>query len=273
MALKDDLVKSKFLRDVRSCTICLWRCELEEQMTKVEHANSSRDQKDQKNTRWEAFPGAEVDSSLLENDDEYLPGISLLTSRPLLSTLKTISMMEVADYKYPELPITKYREQLIDLIENNSVVVIRGATGSGKSTQLPQYILECYLKKPAFCNIVVTQPRKIGAISIARWICKERRLSIGGLVGYQGTHTWCLSRLRSISHRFARGDSSTSSSSRVRCPAPELETSAAKEARLPPNSSTPVTVFPMVNQSCICCAIKFRIMVHERPPFNTRIRT
>ncbi|GCC30391.1 hypothetical protein chiPu_0008842 [Chiloscyllium punctatum] len=160
----------------------LKRCELE-QMTEAEHVNSSRDQKEPQNTHWEALP--EADSSLLENDDEYLPGISLRTSRPRLSTLKTISMMQVADYRYPELPITKHREQLVDLIENNSVVIVRGATGSGKSTQLPQYILEYYLKKPAFCNIVVTQPRKIGAISIARWICKERCLSIGGLVGYQ----------------------------------------------------------------------------------------
>ncbi|XP_078418572.1 ATP-dependent RNA helicase TDRD9 isoform X1 [Cetorhinus maximus] len=129
---------------------------------------------------------SDADSSLLEKfDDEDLPSSPLLTSRPILSTLKTITNIEVADYRYPELPITKYREQLVDLIENNSVVIVRGATGSGKSTQLPQYILECYVKKPAFCNIVVTQPRKIGAISIARWICKERHLSVGGLVGYQ----------------------------------------------------------------------------------------
>ncbi|XP_067847822.1 ATP-dependent RNA helicase TDRD9 [Heptranchias perlo] len=163
------------------------RCELEEQMTKVEYGNNSRDQKEQEfvpTPYWEARPEADADSSLLEKVDD-LPSTSHLTSRPILSTLKTIYNTEVANYRYPELPITKYREQLVDLVENNSVVIIRGATGSGKSTQLPQYILDYYLKKPAFCNIVVTQPRKIGAISIARWICKERRLSIGGLVGYQ----------------------------------------------------------------------------------------
>ncbi|XP_038633739.1 ATP-dependent RNA helicase TDRD9 isoform X4 [Scyliorhinus canicula] len=155
-------------------------------MTKFEDENSSSDQKDQFISHKAAFPEADADSSLLAKvDDEDLPDISLLISRPILSTLKTITNIEVADYRYPELPITKYREQLVDLIENNSAVIIRGATGSGKSTQVPQYILEYYLKKPAFCNIVVTQPRKIGAISIARWICKERRLSAGGLVGYQ----------------------------------------------------------------------------------------
>lgn len=75
--------------------------------------------------------------------------------------------------------------QLISLIENNSVVIIRGATGSGKTTQLPQYILDYYNEKNASCNIVVTQPRKIGATSIARWVAKQRKCTLGSLVGYQ----------------------------------------------------------------------------------------
>ncbi|KAG7277321.1 hypothetical protein CRUP_005855 [Coryphaenoides rupestris] len=75
--------------------------------------------------------------------------------------------------------------ELISLIENNSVVVIRGATGSGKTTQLPQFILDHYSQKNAMCNIAVTQPRKIGASSIARWIATERKVTLGSLVGYQ----------------------------------------------------------------------------------------
>ncbi|KAF7662633.1 hypothetical protein LDENG_00231020, partial [Lucifuga dentata] len=74
---------------------------------------------------------------------------------------------------------------LISLIENNSVVIIRGATGSGKTTQLPQFILDHYSEKNATCNIVVTQPRKIGATSIARWVAKQRKCTLGSLVGYQ----------------------------------------------------------------------------------------
>lgn len=75
--------------------------------------------------------------------------------------------------------------QLISLIENNSVVIVRGATGSGKTTQLPQFILDHYNEKNATCNIVVTQPRKIGASSIARWVAAERKCALGSLVGYQ----------------------------------------------------------------------------------------
>uniref|UniRef100_A0A673GWA8 ATP-dependent RNA helicase TDRD9 n=1 Tax=Sinocyclocheilus rhinocerous TaxID=307959 RepID=A0A673GWA8_9TELE len=81
--------------------------------------------------------------------------------------------------------ITKNRQELVSLIENNSVIIIRGATGSGKTTQLPQFILDHYAEKKTPCNLVVTQPRKIGATSIARWVARERKCTLGSLVGYQ----------------------------------------------------------------------------------------
>ncbi|NXG70597.1 TDRD9 helicase, partial [Baryphthengus martii] len=74
---------------------------------------------------------------------------------------------------------------ILSLIERNSVMIIQGATGSGKSTQIPQYILDYCIQRSIYCNIAVTQPRKIGAISLARWISKERSWTLGGLVGYQ----------------------------------------------------------------------------------------
>ncbi|XP_057638685.1 ATP-dependent RNA helicase TDRD9 [Chionomys nivalis] len=102
-----------------------------------------------------------------------------------LTKLSNVTCILEATYKYPDLPINRCKEEVISLIESNSVVIIHGATGSGKSTQLPQYILDHYTQRSAFCNIVVTQPRKIGASSIARWISKERSWTLGGLVGYQ----------------------------------------------------------------------------------------
>ncbi|XP_053700350.1 ATP-dependent RNA helicase TDRD9 isoform X1 [Synchiropus splendidus] len=88
-------------------------------------------------------------------------------------------------HKYPELPITKSREKLVSLIEYNSVVIIRGATGSGKTTQVPQYILDHYAEKNMACNIVVTQPRRIGATSVAHWVAQQRKCVLGSLVGHQ----------------------------------------------------------------------------------------
>ncbi|KAE8586841.1 hypothetical protein XENTR_v10021777 [Xenopus tropicalis] len=101
-----------------------------------------------------------------------------------ISTFDALTMPEF-DPKYPELPILKSREELIALIENNSVVVIHGATGSGKSTQLPQFILDYLRQHGQYCNIVVTQPRKIAARSIATWISNQRCWTLGGRVGYQ----------------------------------------------------------------------------------------
>ncbi|XP_043842067.1 ATP-dependent RNA helicase TDRD9 [Dromiciops gliroides] len=104
--------------------------------------------------------------------------------QPLCKSSSVPSVPET-NYKYPDLPINRCKEEVISLIESNSVVIIHGATGSGKSTQLPQYVLDYYIHRSTYCNIVVTQPRKIGASSIARWISKERSWILGGLVGYQ----------------------------------------------------------------------------------------
>ncbi|KAJ8780226.1 hypothetical protein J1605_011829 [Eschrichtius robustus] len=105
--------------------------------------------------------------------------------RPPLAKSSNVMCIPETTYKYPDLPINRCKEEVVSLIESNSVVIIHGATGSGKSTQLPQYILDHYLQRSTYCNIVVTQPRKIGASSIARWISKERAWALGGLVGYQ----------------------------------------------------------------------------------------
>uniref|UniRef100_A0A8C6BQ19 ATP-dependent RNA helicase TDRD9 n=1 Tax=Monodon monoceros TaxID=40151 RepID=A0A8C6BQ19_MONMO len=105
--------------------------------------------------------------------------------RPPLAKSSSVMCIPETTYKYPDLPINRCKEEVISLIESNSVVIIHGATGSGKSTQLPQYILDHYIQRSTYCNIVVTQPRKIGASSIARWISKERAWTLGGLVGYQ----------------------------------------------------------------------------------------
>ncbi|KAA0718071.1 ATP-dependent RNA helicase TDRD9 [Triplophysa tibetana] len=109
-------------------------------------------------------------------------------ARPTVVVLRTgpgSTPHQLATYEYPILPITKNRQELVSLIENNSVIIIRGATGSGKTTQLPQFILDHYAERNMPCNLVVTQPRKIGATSIARWVARERKCTLGSLVGYQ----------------------------------------------------------------------------------------
>uniref|UniRef100_A0A8C3SJ18 ATP-dependent RNA helicase TDRD9 n=1 Tax=Chelydra serpentina TaxID=8475 RepID=A0A8C3SJ18_CHESE len=107
------------------------------------------------------------------------------TPSPLPCESHDVTCIPITNYKYPDLPITRCKEEVVSLVESNSVVIVHGATGSGKSTQLPQYILDYYTQRSTYCNIVVTQPRKIGASSIARWISRERSWALGGFVGYQ----------------------------------------------------------------------------------------
>jgi HrpA-like RNA helicase len=59
------------------------------------------------------------------------------------------------------LPIQQYKKEIIETIKNNRVTIICGETGSGKTTQIPQFISELFNK------ILITQPRRISAITLA----------------------------------------------------------------------------------------------------------
>ncbi|KDA06009.1 ATP-dependent helicase [Microbacterium sp. CH12i] len=82
---------------------------------------------------------------------------------------------------YPsELPVSAARDEIADAIRDNQVVVVAGATGSGKTTQLPKICLELGRK-----NIAHTQPRRLAARTIAERIAEELDVELGGLVGYK----------------------------------------------------------------------------------------
>ena len=72
-----------------------------------------------------------------------------------------------------QLPIAAFREEILQAIETSQVVVLSGETGCGKSTQLPAFILEDFLVKDQNCKIVVTEPRRISAISLAQRVALE----------------------------------------------------------------------------------------------------
>ncbi|XP_050437543.1 ATP-dependent RNA helicase TDRD9 [Adelges cooleyi] len=96
------------------------------------------------------------------------------------------------NYKYKDssdssntLQIAKFKEKIIQTVNSNSTVLITGVTGCGKSTQVPQFILDDCMTRKKHCNIIVTQPRRIAAISVAKQVNKERRWRNGLFVGYQ----------------------------------------------------------------------------------------
>jgi len=87
-----------------------------------------------------------------------------------------------------KLPIYNHRSHIINSINSYSVVIVEGATGCGKTTQVPLYILEDRVLERASGSapvIYVTQPRRIAARSIAERVCSEHDWTLGSLVGYQ----------------------------------------------------------------------------------------
>lgn len=85
-----------------------------------------------------------------------------------------------------KLPIFQSKELLLNAINRNPVIIVRGATGCGKTTQVPQYILDTYLHDGhgADVAIVVTQPRRISAVSVAERVAEERGEELGLSSGY-----------------------------------------------------------------------------------------
>uniref|UniRef100_A0A665UW36 ATP-dependent RNA helicase DHX29 n=1 Tax=Echeneis naucrates TaxID=173247 RepID=A0A665UW36_ECHNA len=92
-----------------------------------------------------------------------------------------------------QLPVFQHRHRVLEALKRHPVVVVAGETGSGKSTQIPQFLLEELLtggKVAQPCNIVVTQPRRISAISLACRVSQELGCDDGpgsksSLCGYQ----------------------------------------------------------------------------------------
>ncbi|XP_021956127.1 ATP-dependent RNA helicase TDRD9 [Folsomia candida] len=83
------------------------------------------------------------------------------------------------------LVINQYEDKIISMLESNQVLIVEGFTGCGKTTQVPQFILNHASKTKRHTRIVVTQPRRIAAISVANRVCEERGWTLGSLVGYQ----------------------------------------------------------------------------------------
>ncbi len=121
---------------------------------------------------------AEVDSTLQRQQNQ-------LHSSPAYAKMGSIRK---------SLPASSAAGEILEMIRSNRVVIIAGETGCGKTTQVPQFILDEAIQAGAGseCNIVVTQPRRVSAIGVASRVAVERGedldgkkpVSQGSLVGY-----------------------------------------------------------------------------------------
>lgn len=103
----------------------------------------------------------------------------------LADRVKRLPALQQIVQQRAKLPIAAFESTITSAVDNNQVVLIAGETGCGKTTQVPQFILQHLWSQGKPCKIICTQPRRISAISVAERIAAERGEVVGTTIGYQ----------------------------------------------------------------------------------------
>ncbi|KAD3068668.1 hypothetical protein R6Q59_017306 [Mikania micrantha] len=99
---------------------------------------------------------------------------------------------------FRNLPIMSLRSKIVEKIMENRVTLIVGETGCGKSSQVPQFLLEENIE-PILC----TQPRRFAVVAVAKMVAKARNCTTGGEVGYHIGHSKVMSSSSKIIFKTA----------------------------------------------------------------------
>jgi pre-mRNA-splicing factor ATP-dependent RNA helicase DHX15/PRP43 len=83
-----------------------------------------------------------------------------------------------------KLPVYQFKDKLLDAVSKNQIVVVEGETGSGKTTQIPQFLVEAGYAEQGTSVVACTQPRRVAATSIATRVADEMDVPLGAEVGY-----------------------------------------------------------------------------------------
>ncbi|CAH0552749.1 unnamed protein product [Brassicogethes aeneus] len=106
-----------------------------------------------------------------------------ITNLPPTVVNKPKISQQIAKFKQ-KLPVTGMRKEILEMICNNQVLIISSETGSGKTTQIPQFIMEEMTENQQPCKIICTQPRRISTVAVAERVAEERGETLGDGVGY-----------------------------------------------------------------------------------------
>ncbi|CRL01348.1 CLUMA_CG014363, isoform A [Clunio marinus] len=97
-----------------------------------------------------------------------------------------------------QLPAYAVRQNILNCIQTSSTLILIGETGSGKSTQIPQFILESGMLNKGMVGI--TQPRRVAAITLSKRVSQEKMRQLGDVVGYAVRFENCTSENTKIKY-------------------------------------------------------------------------
>ena len=86
---------------------------------------------------------------------------------------------------YNFLPINEHRDSIVTHIRENRVTYIEGQTGCGKSTMVPLFLLEDSESHGEYFKLLITQPRRIAAVTLAERVSGVVGSTVADLIGYQ----------------------------------------------------------------------------------------
>ncbi|KNH01765.1 P-loop containing nucleoside triphosphate hydrolase protein [Perkinsela sp. CCAP 1560/4] len=132
-------------------------------------------------------PNYGVIERIMESDREYVAQATTIEPPPATypeEVRKSDKSTSMRDFRM-SLPIYTYRPTIMETLKQDKMLVLVGDTGSGKSTQIPQYLLEDGYSAKREKRIVCTQPRRVAAISLAARVATECGTALGGTVGYK----------------------------------------------------------------------------------------
>ncbi|KAL3664978.1 hypothetical protein V7S43_010153 [Phytophthora oleae] len=176
-------------------------------MTKLEALRKKNEEKRRQRelaAKTKTVPAPKQDEPTMEPTEAYVPTpivmktaeemreLSKKTKLTYKNTLVTLSRKPEIQLARMQLPVCSSEQEIMEAITDNDVIILCGETGSGKTTQVPQFLYEAGYGHPEHSSnsgrIGVTQPRRVAAVSTAKRVAEELNVPFGapnGHVGYQ----------------------------------------------------------------------------------------
>lgn len=141
-----------------------------------------------RSSAWPAFNGIKRH----ETNEKQISGLEDADDNPWTGEPHSQKYFRILEGRR-NLPVHKHRQEFLDIYHNTQIMVFVGETGSGKTTQIPQYVLHDELPQFTGKLIACTQPRRVAATSVAQRVADELDVTLGNEVGYSVRFDNCTS--------------------------------------------------------------------------------